>query len=105
MSDFLWCEQYRPRSIGDCILPDNIKNLLRKFVEQKKIPNLLLSGPPGIGKTTVAKALCEEIGAEYYVINGSDEGRFLDTVRNQAKNFASTVSLMGGPKVLSLIHI
>ena len=99
MSDFLWCEQYRPRKIEDCILPDNLKTVLRKFVEQKKIPNLLLSGPPGIGKTTVAKALCEEIGADYYVINGSDEGRFLDTVRNQAKNFASTVSLVGGPKV------
>ena len=100
MSDFLWCEQYRPRKIGDCILPESIKTVLHKFVEQKKIPNLLLSGPPGIGKTTVAKALCEEIGADYYVINGSDEGRFLDTVRNQAKNFASTVSLMGGPKVI-----
>ena len=100
MSDFLWCEQYRPRKIEDCILPDNIKSVLTKFVEQGKIPNLLLSGPPGIGKTTVAKALCEEIGADYYVINGSDEGRFLDTVRNQAKNFASTVSLTGGAKVI-----
>ena len=98
MSDFLWCEQYRPRKIEDCILPDNIKSVLTKFVEQGKIPNLLLSGPPGIGKTTVAKALCEEIGADYYVINGSDEGRFLDTVRNQAKNFASTVSLTGRAK-------
>ena len=100
MSDFLWCEQYRPRKIEDCILPDNIKSVLTKFVEQGKIPNLLLSGPPGIGKTTVAKALCEEIGADYYVINGSDEGRFLDTVRYQAKNFASTVSLTGGAKVI-----
>ena len=100
MSDFLWCEQYRPRKIEDCILPDNIKSVLTKFVEQGKIPNLLLSGPPGIGKTTVATALCEEIGADYYVINGSDEGRFLDTVRNQAKNFASTVSLTGGAKVI-----
>ena len=100
MSDFLWCEQYRPRKIEDCILHDNIKSVLTKFVEQGKIPNLLLSGPPGIGKTTVAKALCEEIGADYYVINGSDEGRFLDTVRNQAKNFASTVSLTGGAKVI-----
>jgi replication factor C small subunit len=100
MSDFLWCEQYRPRNIEDCILPDNIKTVLQKFVANKKIPNLLLSGPPGIGKTTVAKALCEELGADYYVINGSDEGRFLDTVRNQAKNFASTVSLVGGAKII-----
>ena len=100
MSDFLWCEQYRPRKIEDCILPDNIKTVLQKFVANKKIPNLLLSGPPGIGKTTVAKALCEELGADYYVINGSDEGRFLDTVRNQAKNFASTVSLVGGAKII-----
>jgi DNA polymerase III delta prime subunit len=65
------------------------------FIEKGEIPNLLLSGPPGIGKTTIAKALCEQLGADYYVINGSDEGRFLDTVRNQAKNFASTVSLQG----------
>ena len=105
MSDFLWCEQYRPRKIEDCILPDNIKSVLTKFVEQGKIPNLLLSGPPGIGKTTVAKALCEEIGADYYVINGSDEGRFLDTVRNQAKNFASTVSLMSSAKPVSYTHL
>ena len=93
MSDFLWCEQYRPRKIDDCILPENIKSVLNKFVEQGEIPNLLLSGPPGIGKTTGAKALCEQLEADYYVINGSDEGRFLDTVRNNAKNFASTISL------------
>ena len=93
--DFLWVEKYRPHKIEDCILPEQIKKSLKEFVEAGKLPNLLLSGPPGIGKTTVAKALCEEIGADYYVINGSDEGRFLDTVRNQAKNFASTVSLQG----------
>ncbi|WJZ48380.1 AAA family ATPase [Synechococcus phage DSL-LC02] len=93
--DFLWVEKYRPHAIEDCILPEQIKKSLREFVENGNLPNLLLSGPPGIGKTTVAKALCEEIGADYYVINGSDEGRFLDTVRNQAKNFASTVSLQG----------
>ena len=98
MSGFLWCEQYRPRKIGDCILPENIKSVLTKFVDQGEIPNLLLSGPPGIGKTTVAKALCEQLGADYYVINGSDEGRFLDTVRNNAKNFASTVSLSSTAK-------
>ena len=98
MSDFLWCEQYRPRKIDDCILPENIKSVLNKFVEQGEIPNLLLSGPPGIGKTTVAKALCEQLEVDYYVINGSDEGRFLDTVRNNAKNFASTVSLTSTSK-------
>ena len=92
-TDFLWVEKYRPQTIEDCILPDNAKKMFQEFLNKKEIPNLLLSGPPGIGKTTVAKALCNQLGVDYYVINGSDEGRFLDTVRNQAKNFASTVSL------------
>jgi len=96
--DFLWCEKYRPKKIEDCILPEGIKKTFLQFVEKGEISNLLLSGPPGIGKTTIAKALCEELGVDYYVINGSDEGRFLDTVRNQAKNFASTVSLQGNGK-------
>jgi len=91
--DFLWVEKYRPKKIEDCILPVNIKKTFQEFVDAGEISNLLLAGPPGVGKTTVAKALCEELGVDYYVINGSDEGRFLDTVRNQAKNFASTVSL------------
>ena len=95
MSDeFIWVEKYRPKTIDDCILPESIKKTFREFLIKGEIPNLLLSGPPGIGKTTVAKALCAELGVDCYVINGSDEGRFLDTVRNQAKNFASTVSLM-----------
>lgn len=97
-SDFLFCERYRPQNIEDCILPDDIKKTFKEFVVKGEIPNLLLSGPPGIGKTTIAKALCSELGADYYVINGSDEGRFLDTVRNHAKNFASTVSLTGTAK-------
>ena len=97
-SDFLFVEKYRPQVIDDCILPDDTKKTFKEFVEKGEIPNLLLSGPPGIGKTTIAKALCNELGADYYVINGSDEGRFLDTVRNQAKNFASTVSLTGSSK-------
>ena len=97
-SEFLFVEKYRPQVIDDCILPDDTKKTFKEFVEKGEIPNLLLSGPPGIGKTTIAKALCNELGADYYVINGSDEGRFLDTVRNQAKNFASTVSLTGSSK-------
>lgn len=97
-TDFLFTEKYRPQKIDDCILPDHIKATFREFVEKGEIPNLLLAGPPGIGKTTIAKALCNEIGADYYVINGSDEGRFLDTVRNQAKNFASTMSLTSEAK-------
>ena len=92
-NEFLWVEKYRPRKIEDCILTDQVKSTFQSFLDNGEIPNLLLSGPPGIGKTTVAKALCDELGADYYVINGSDEGRFLDTVRNQAKSFASTVSL------------
>jgi DNA polymerase III delta prime subunit len=101
-NDFLWVEKYRPTKIEDCILPDSVKNTLSGFVKSGELPNLLLSGPPGIGKTTVAKALCNELGVDFYVINGSDEGRFLDTVRNQAKNFATTVSLQnnGKPKVI-----
>ena len=92
-NDFLWVEKYRPKTINDCILPETIKQTFQDFLEVGEIPNLLLCGPPGIGKTTVARALCESLGSDYIVINGSDEGRFLDTVRNQAKNFASTVSL------------
>lgn len=97
-NDFVWVEKYRPKTIGECILPDNIKKTFQDFLDKGEVPNLLLSGPPGCGKTTVAKALCEELGVDYYVINGSDEGRFLDTVRNNAKNFASTVSLSSTAK-------
>ena len=98
MSDFIWVERYRPKLIDECILPDHIKKTFQDFVKAGEIPNMLLSGPPGIGKTTVAKALCNQLGADFYVINGSDEGRFLDTVRNNAKNFASTVSLTSDSK-------
>ena len=97
-SEFLFVEKYRPQVIDDCILPDDTKKTFKEFVAKGEIPNLLLAGPPGIGKTTIAKALCNELGADFYVINGSDEGRFLDTVRNHAKNFASTVSLTGTSK-------
>jgi DNA polymerase III delta prime subunit len=91
--EFLWVEKYRPKTIDDCILPESTKRTFKDFLDKGEIPNMLLAGPAGCGKTTVAKALCNELGVDYYVINGSDEGRFLDTVRNTAKNFASTVSL------------
>jgi len=97
-SDFIWVEKYRPKTIDDCILPESTKTMFREFLNKGEIPNMLLAGPPGIGKTTVAKALCNELGVDFYVINGSDEGRFLDTVRNNAKNFASTVSLSSTAK-------
>ena len=103
MNDFLWVEKYRPQTIEDCILPESVKSTFQSFVDQGEIPNLLLSGTAGVGKTTIAKALCNELGADYYVINGSDEGRFLDTVRNQAKNFASTVSLTASARHKVLI--
>ena len=73
-NDFLWVEKYRPKTVNDCILPNAIKKPLLEFVETGEIPNLLLAGPAGIGKTTVARALCEELGCDYIVINGSDEG-------------------------------
>ena len=101
--DFLWVEKYRPKKVEDCILTQNVKDTFSSFVEQGEIPNLLLSGTAGVGKTTIAKALCNELGADFYVINGSDEGRFLDTVRNQAQNFAATVSLTDGAKHKILI--
>ena len=98
MSDFIWVEKYRPQTIEECILPESTKKTFQSFLDKGEIPNMLLAGPPGIGKTTVAKALCRELGVDVYVINGSDEGRFLDTVRNNAKNFASTVSLTSDSK-------
>ena len=96
--EFLWVEKYRPKTIEECILPTSIKKTFQDFLDKGEVPNLLLAGPAGCGKTTVAKALCNELGVDVYVINGSDEGRFLDTVRNTAKNFASTVSLQATGK-------
>ena len=93
MSEFLWVEKYRPKKIQDCILPEDTKKTFSEFLKQKEIPNLLLSGTAGTGKTTVARALCEELGVDYIIINGSDEGRQIDTLRHKIKNFASTVSL------------
>ena len=96
--EFLWVEKYRPEKIEDCILPEQTKKTFLDFLDKGEVPNLLLAGPAGCGKTTVAKALCKQLGVDSYVINGSDEGRFLDTVRNNAKNFASTVSLSSESK-------
>ena len=95
---FLWVEKYRPQKIDDCILPESLKKTFKDYVAQGELPHFLLCGTAGVGKTTIAKALCNELGADFYIINGSDEGRFLDTVRNQAKNFASTVSLSAESK-------
>ena len=103
MNDFLWVEKYRPQKVEDCILPTDVKTTFKSFIEQGEIPNLLLSGTAGVGKTTIAKALCKELGVDSYVINGSDEGRFLDTVRNQAKTFAATVSLTSSSRHKVLI--
>jgi len=89
-------EKYRPSIVEDCILPDTTREVFQGFVNQGELPNLLLTGTAGVGKTTVAKAMCEEIGASYIVINGSDEGRFLDTVRNRVRQFATTISLTSG---------
>ena len=100
---FLWVEQYRPKTVDDCVLPQNLKNTFKEFVEQGNIPNVILSGGPGVGKTTIAKAVLDEIGATYMMINGSEESG-IDVLRTKIKNFASTVSLEGGRK-LSLIHI
>ena len=93
MAENLWVEKYRPTKIDDCILTNELKETFKQFLNQKELPNLLLSGTAGTGKTTVARALCDELGADYIMINGSDEGRQIDTLRHKIKNFASTVSL------------
>jgi len=95
----LWVEKYRPHKIQDCILPDNIKATFQEYVNRKEIPNLLLAGSAGVGKTTIAKALCEEVGCNYLIINGSDESG-IDTFRTKIKNYASSMSLSGGRKVI-----
>ena len=99
MEDFLWVEKYRPKTIRDCILPDELKKTFGLFVQDKHIPNMILSGGPGVGKTTVAKAMIDEIGSTYMMINGSEESG-IDVLRTKIKNFASTVSLEGGRKYL-----
>ena len=101
MQEFLWVEKYRPQSVADTILPKHLKETFSKIVESEEIPNLLFTGTAGIGKTTVAKALCNQLGLDYLLINGSEEGN-IDTLRNKIKHFASTVSLQGGYKVVIL---
>ena len=100
-TDFLWVEEYRPKTIDDCILPASLKTLFQSFIEKGEISNMLFSGTPGVGKTTVAKALCEQMNCDWIMINGSEEGG-IDVLRNKIKNFASTVSLSGGKKVVIL---
>ena len=99
MEHMLWVEKYRPNRIADCILPDKIKETFQSFVDNKEIPNLLLAGGAGVGKTTVAKALCNEVGCDYIVINGSDD-RGISTMQTTVKNYATSVSLSGGRKVI-----
>jgi len=99
MEHLLFTEKYRPKTINDCVLPERLKKPFQEYVNQKNIPNLLLSGGPGIGKTTVAKAMCNEIGCDFLVINGSDESG-IDTFRVKIKNYASSMSLAGGRKVI-----
>lgn len=100
--DFLWVEKYRPKTINDTVLSSELKTLFQTFVDNRNIPNLLLTGSQGVGKTTVARAMLEEVGCDYIVINGSDEGRLIDTLRTKIKNFASSVSLAGGRKYVIL---
>lgn len=95
----LWVEKYRPHTVQDCILPDNIKTTFQEYVNRKEIPNLLLAGSAGVGKTTIAKALCEEVGCDYLIINGSDESG-IDTFRTKIKNYAASMSFSGDRKVI-----
>jgi len=98
--EFLWVEKYRPRVISDCILPKPLKKTFSEFVKNKEIPNLLLHGNSGIGKTTVARALCEELDCDYILVNGSDEGRLIETLRVKITSFASSISLSGTRKMI-----
>jgi len=99
--EFLWVEKYRPKIVEDTILPADLKKTFQQFVNQKEVPNLILAGGPGVGKTTIAKAMLDELGCSYIVINGSMNGN-IDTLRNEIKNFASTVSFVGGRKYVIL---
>ena len=100
-NDFLWVEKYRPKTIAECILPESLKQTFQKIVDSGELPNMLLTGTAGLGKTTVAKAMCNELNLDWIIINGSEEGN-IDTLRGKIKQFASTVSLQGGYKVVIL---
>ena len=102
LEEYLWVELYRPKTVADTILPKKLKDTFQQFVNSKNVPNLLLTGTAGVGKTTIAKAMLEELGADYIVINGSDEGRLIDTLRTKIKGFASSMSLSGGRKYVIL---
>lgn len=101
MNQYLWTEKYRPKTIDECVLPESLKNTFKEFIASGELPNFLLCGTAGVGKTTVAKALCNEIGAEYLFINGSEESG-IDVLRHKIKNFASSVSLTNAKKVVIL---
>lgn len=101
MEHLLWTERYRPQTVEDCILPDRLKETFQRYVQQKEIPNLLLTGGAGVGKTTIAKAMCNEIGCDFMILNGSDENG-VDTIRVKIKNYASSMSFTGGRKVIIL---
>ena len=101
MEHLLWTEKYRPQTVEDCILPERLKEVFQQYVKQKEIPNLLLAGGAGVGKTTIAKAMCNEVGCDFMILNGSDENG-VDTIRVKIKNYASSISLSGGRKVIIL---
>ena len=98
--DFLWVEKYRPHKISDCVLPSDLSEPFSEFVEQGKVPNLILTGGPGTGKTTAARALCDETKTDYLMVNGSDEGRNIDTVRTTLNQFCSSISMTGNRKAI-----
>lgn len=102
LEEYLWVERYRPKKVSDAILPKDLKETFQQFVDNKNVPNLLLTGTAGVGKTTIAKAMLEELGCDYIVINGSDEGRLIDTLRTKIRGFASSMSLAGGRKYVIL---
>ena len=101
MKEFLFVEKYRPQTIEDCILPSGLKETFQKIVDKGEIPNMMFTGSAGVGKTTVARALCNELDLDYMLINGSEDGN-IDTLRGKIKQFASTISLQGGQKVVIL---